>query len=437
MKLKQLRLRKMIDLKKEKLNQINSDLEAINTRSQELETALNEAETEEDVTLVDEEVEKLSAEKEEKEKDKKTLEDEINSLENDLKESEENQEEVKTNPTPEVEERKEVIKMNLTRSQELKALVRNENVTRYLSNLKEAAKTRSVANVDLTIPTELFEIITDEIGKKSVMYSLVNVKKLTGKGRALIVAEAPKAIWVEQTDALKELNANISQIEVDGFKLGGFIPLHNSQIEDSVINLLELVVDLLSDAIAKSLDEAILFGNGSKKPVGIWGALVGKTTENAQTNPTIATQIVKAHTEKTLLADIVKGVAKLKKANGKRTVIMSESTWLNYIVASTINLNDAGQLVAAQSGKLPVLGYDVQFVEEFPDDMMIIGDFKKYLLSERTGLKVDTSTDVKFIEDQTLIKATQRFDGKPINNESFIIVTLKTSVTTNPVTFVE
>lgn len=70
---------------------------------------------------------------------------------------------------------------------------------------------------------------------------------------------------------LKTLEFRISEIETDGYKVGGFIVIDNYILKDSDIALGEEIMYMLGQSIGYALDKAIVFGLGpnSKMPVGI------------------------------------------------------------------------------------------------------------------------------------------------------------------------
>ena len=75
MALKQIMLRKKIDMKRSELNQLISKDADFATREAELETAIGEATTEEEQTTVTEQVEAFETEKKEHEEAKTALEE--------------------------------------------------------------------------------------------------------------------------------------------------------------------------------------------------------------------------------------------------------------------------------------------------------------------------------------------------------------------------
>ena len=185
-----------------------------------------------------------------------------------------------------------------------------------------------------------------------------------------------------------------------------------------MINLANYIETRLSMAIAKALDKAILTGTGAaaKQPLGIIPALATVTAHNVDSDGT--------------LGDIVSNMALIDDGEdgvpvGEVIAVMKRSTYYKQIAPQTFLPTADGRLViqTAQSPRLPD-GTRVVFSQYAPANKIILGDFKKYLLGERRGVQLDVSTDVRFIQDQTVFKGTARYDGKPIYNDYFVVITI-------------
>lgn len=57
---------------------------------------------------------------------------------------------------------------------------------------------------------------------------------------------------------LNELNIGLTGVEVDGYKVGGFVPVCNAQLEDSDEKLAAAIIEALAKAIGMALDKAII-----------------------------------------------------------------------------------------------------------------------------------------------------------------------------------
>lgn len=432
MALRQLMISKKIQQRKSSLEELLTQEADLNKRAADLEKSIEEAATDEEITTVDEAISTLDTEKEELEGKKATLETEIAELEGELQEL--NNKEPKNEPAAPVatqteekiersknlggEERMGVNKLS-TRGQIIERLNRDE-VRGFYSNLKQAIEQRSITGLDLTIPQVLLDTITDDLGRYSVLYDLVRVAKLTGKGRAIIAGEAPQAVWTEMVGKINELSCLFTDVEVDGYKVGGFIPLDNSYIEDSMINLAAHVEECLKESIAIALDKAILYGTGTKMPLGIIPALNANTDLKAKNIVTLTT----TNTKFEKIIETMKNIKRGRRGRGPITVVMNESTWLGTIVPMSIATNASGAFVTVSNQAFPGVGYKVVFSEEIPENNILVGDFTKYLLAERADVKGASSTEFLFVDDKTVFKATARYDGKPVRESAYVLIGL-------------
>lgn len=426
MSLKQIMLAKKIEQRKSALATLLEQEEAFKTRSQELEAAIDEAATDEEISTVEEEIEKLETEKGDLDEKKGTLEGEISALEGELEQL--NDKAPTNTPAAQGEERQKPqsqggetrMRENKfeTRAQMLERLNQPE-VREFYSTVAKAVKDkRAISDTDIVIPDAVISMIQQRLGDYSTLYREVNVETLNGPGRIIMDGAIPEAIWTEMCDPVQELASGFSQTELDGFKVGGFIPVCNAILEDAMINLANFIESRLAMAIGKALDKAILIGEGAaaKQPLGIITALESVATQNVDSDGS--------------LADIVGNMALIDDGEdgvpvGEVIAVMKRSTYYSRIVPQTFLPTSDGRLViqTAQTPRLPD-GTRVVFSQYAPADTIIMGDFKKYLLGERRGVQLAVSTDVRFIQDQTVFKGTARYDGKPIYPEYFVVITI-------------
>lgn len=444
MALKQLMISKKIEQRKSSLTELVTKQEGLSVRSAELEEALNEAKTDEEIAAVEEEINKLETEESGIQEKKSILEGEITALEGELEQLNSNEPKNNPEPKPQPSERNKDLggetrmKGNklTTRAQVIERLNREE-VRSFYSNLKQAIEKRSITGLDLTIPQIVLDSITDDLGRYSAFYDLVRVARLTGEGRAIIAGEAPEAVWTEMVGKLNELSSLFTDVEVDGYKVGGFIPLSNSLIEDSMINLASHVEELLKESIAIALDKAILYGTGTKMPLGIIPAIQADYVADPESGLRLSNIITLsvADTKFAKIIEAMKHVKRGRRGRGPITVAMNEATWLGTIVPMSLGNNAAGAFVTVSGQAFPGVGYKVVFSEEIPENNIVAGDFTKYLLAERSDVKTASSTEFLFTDDKTVFKATARYDGKPVKKSAFVVIGLNNTAPTVSATF--
>jgi len=457
--LKQLRLKKKIELIRAQITAHDTRLAEIQAREAELETAISEVANDDDLSLVDEEIATVTAEKDELTEKKSALAAEIEQLEREL-------EELNTAPAPaaitEPDSRNkktaEVLRMNQFKffrgmnRDTVRTIVEKDEVKVFLAETRNLmSQKRTVTGADLTVPVILLDILRDNISIYSKLVSKVNVKPVKGKARQNIVGAVPEGIWTEACGKLNELSIVFNQIEVDGYKVGGFIAICNATLKDSDENLADEIMYALAQAIGLALDKAILYGTGTKMPVGI----VTRLAEVAEPayygdNEKTWTDLHASHlllidaaaaTDVAFYKDLVTklGVVDSAYSNGQLFWAMSSKTYRN-LQARMLTVNAAGAIVSGQAKTMPVIGGDVVELDFIPEDVIIGGYGSLYLLAEREDVTIGQSEHVQFIEDNTVFKGIARYDGRPVFGEAFMAINisqeaLEVAPTANAVTF--
>ena len=315
------------------------------------------------------------------------------------------------------------------------AFFAREDVTAFLTRAREMlGQQRAVSGAALGIPEVMLDIIRDNINRYSKLIGYTRLRQVRGKARQNIVGTVPEAVWTEMVGTLNDLTVSISQIETDGYKVGGYVFVSNCYLEDDDnIGLATEILDQLGQAIGYALDKAILFGTGTKMPVGIatrlaaaeqpawWGTNQGTFTALATTNVIKANSAAKNGAE--FYADLIGalGAADPKYSNGTPVWVCNHKTHVA-LQCKALAFNSAAALTAGVTSEMPIIGGKIVELDFVPDNEIIGGYMDLYLLAEREGTTIEQSTEVKFIEDQTAFKATARYDGKPVRGEAFVVV---------------
>lgn len=436
MALKALMLRKKIDAKKKELEALRAKEEGFLTREAELEAAINEAETEEEQTAVTESIEEFEQDRAANDSAIANLESEIGELENDLAEEERQQD---TTPPEEKPAEREDAKMATPEKRNRFGLseefATRENVQAFLGQVRTCmSEKRALTNVGLTIPTEFLGILRENIVNYSKLYRHVNVRYLGGEGRMVIMGTIPEAVWTECCANLNELSLGFNDVEVDCNKVGAYFAICNAILEDSDIALANELIVALSTAIGLALDKAILYGTGTKMPLGVVTRLAQTAAPSdypatARTWADLHTSNIKSIeasvTDMDLFKQIILDSAAIKGAyaRGEKVWVMNETTYTT-LLANAMSYDSAGALVAGVNGTMPILGGVIEVLNFIPDNVIIGGYFELYLLAERATTQIGQSEHYRFVEDQTVFKGTARYDGTPVIAEAFLAIGL-------------
>lgn len=447
-----------------KMDRLNKELEALRkkdaefaAREAELEQAVNEAATEEEEKVVAENVEQFEGEKQAHDERKSALEQEIGEIEGQIKEIEANAPTRGNNPVANPEskhnERGETNKMNIANIRSLpksqrvfdalsgeqrQAILADNTMQEFLSNLRSMkGQQRAVSGAELTIPVVMLDLIAENMYRYSKLLNRVRVRNVRGEARQTIAGTVPEAVWTEMCGAINELSFVFNQITLDGYKVAGFVPVCNSILEDNDVNLAGWIVEMLSEAVGLAMDKAILYGKGaaSKMPLGI----VTRLAQTAQPSdyPANAPAWVDLHTSNVIKIDGTTSTgaefwAKLMEAigntytrysRGEMFWAMNSKTYAK-LRSKLITFTATGDVVANLYGTLPVITGNVDVLEFIPDGDIIGGYGDLYLLALRSGMTIESSREVQFIQDNTVFKGKQRADGMPVIPGAFVAINI-------------
>lgn len=440
MAMKALMLRKKIDLKKKEQEALRAHGEELEKREAELTRAIDEVETEEEQGTVEEAVGQFEREKAEHEEKAKELDTQVRELEKELADLEAEQ---ITEPVKEpINERKDNIKMFKVNE----TFIEREDVQAFLAETRTAMREkRALTNVGLTIPVSLLGLLRENIINYSKLYKHVAVRRINGEGRLVIMSTIPEAVWTDCCANLNEMSLTFYGQEFDCWRVGGFYAICNASLEDSDLDLASELMTALAQGIGLALDKAILYGTGTRMPLGIVTRLAqtsepGDYPATARPWADLHTSNIKAIPTATkgqdLFVAIANDMAAAKGAysRGELVYAMNEKTYAAIIGNSVVNTAD-GRIVGAVNGSMPVTGGIIEVLGFIPDNVVIGGYFDCYTLAERAGNKFATSEHVRFLQDQTVFRGTARYDGGPSIAEAFVAFGLNNTTPNATMTF--
>lgn len=447
-----------------KMDRLNKELESLRekdaefaAREAELEQAVNEAATEEEEKVVAENVEQFETEKQAHDERKSALEQEIGEIEGQIKEIEANAPTRGNNPVANPEskhnERGETNKMNIVNIRSLpksqrvfdalngeqrQAILADNTMQEFLKELRSMkGQQRAVSGAELTIPVVMLDLIAENMYRYSKLLNRVRVRNVRGEARQTIAGTVPEAVWTEMCGAINELSFVFNQITLDGYKVAGFVPVCNSILEDNDVNLAGWIVEMLSEAVGLAMDKAILYGKGaaSKMPLGIVTRLAQSTQpsdypanapawENLSTSNVIkidGTTSTGAEFWAKLMEAI--GNTYTRYSRGEMFWAMNSKTYAK-LRSKLITFTATGDVVANLYGTLPVITGNVDVLEFIPDGDIIGGYGDLYLLALRSGMTIESSREVQFIQDNTVFKGKQRADGMPVIPGAFVAINI-------------
>lgn len=453
--LKVIMLRKKLSEVTRKLSEAREKTKELQAREKELEAAIEEAQTDEEKEAVSQEVEQYEKDKEENDESVRTLEKEVSDTESELAELESKQRQAE--PAPEARMRGvETVKTTRKKFfgmtvQERDAFFAREEVHTFLERVRtlytNGVQNRAITGAELTIPNVMLELLRENIEEYSKLYKHVRVQSVPGKARQPIQGTIPEAIWTEMNGSINELSMLFNNVEVDGYKVSGYMAIDNATLNDSDINLAEAIITALGQSIGLALDKAILYGTGKKMPTGVVTRLAqaakpetypdtAREWKNLSSSNIVSIAAAKKGVDLFKEIVIASGNAKGKYSTGNRFWAMNETTKTK-LVAEALSFNAAGAIATGMGDTMPIVGGAIETLDFIPDNVIVGGYGDLYLLAEREDAQITQSEHVKFLEDQTVYKGLARYDGLPVIAEGFVAIGILGTTPTADMTFAE
>ena len=427
---------------KAELEKAQAEAKALETREAELAQDIEAATTDEEKAVVEDAVTEFRTAQQENREKSETLEKRVAEIEAEIAELEKNQEppEPEKEPEPEKREDKEIMRTKKfygMDASETREFFQREDVKAFNAEIRSAIKEhRSITGAEITVPEVYLGLIRENIEEFSKLYKHANVRQVSGNGVEAVMGTIPEAVWTQCCANINQLALSFAAVEVGCWKVGGYFALCKATAEDSDENLAGEIITALGGAIGLALDKAIVFGLGTRMPLGFFTRLA-QTSQPAD-YPANARPWVDLHTSnvKTISTSDSTGVklfqniitnaaaAKGKYSRGEFVWIMNETTYTT-LKAESMSINAAGAVVAGVEGTMPVAGGAVEVLDFIPDNMIFAGYMDLYLLAERAGVDIAESREVKFLEDEYVFKGTARYDGKPSIAEGFVAIGIK------------
>ena len=421
--LKALMIKRSIDLKRAELEELRKRETEFETREAELEAAINEAAAPDEQAAVAESVEKFDADKAAYEENVNTLSAEIEQLEADLAaiEAEAPSREAKIKNIERTDNKVQttinIRELPMSRRafdalpEEMRnSIVQKDEVKSFLAQLRSMKGTnRAVTGGELTIPVVFLDLIAENMFRYSKLLNRVRIRYVGGQARQTIAG---------------------------------------TLLDDNDIDLSGWIVEMLSESIGYAMDKAILYGKGSaaKMPLGIVTRLA-QTTQPSD-YPATAPAWVDLHESNVLeiggegvtgaefWAELMQatGATYTRYSRGNMFWAMNSKTYAT-LRSKVITFTASGDIVSNIFGVLPIITGDVDILEFMPDGDIVGGYGDLYLLAMRSGLMIESSYHVEFLQDNTVFRAKQRADGQPIIPGAFVAININGEAVTTVIDF--
>lgn len=282
----------------------------------------------------------------------------------------------------------------------------------------EVIGSEGFAGVERLMPATVFDRVFEDLRANHELLNEITFVNTTGVTEWITRNGDVEAAWWGTlcSEIEKKLQMAFKKEQTGLYKLSAYVPVCKAMLDLGPTWLDKFVREILFESLAIALELAIVAGTGKEQPIGMIKDLSGAVVEGVYPDKTPVE--LNDLTPKTLGTNIMAPLTK----SGRRKVqqvllVVNPLDYWEKIFAQTTFLTADKSYVY---GVLPIPAKIVQSVA-VTKGTMIAGMAKDYFMGVGSTQKIDFSDHYKFLEDERTYLAKQYANGKPQDNDSFLV----------------
>lgn len=284
----------------------------------------------------------------------------------------------------------------------------------------------AASDVGAVIPNTIMDRIVEKMEKTGNILAKVTKTYFKGGFSVPTASAKPTATWTTESGTTDKQKKATGSITFSYYKLKVQISM-SIVVENVTLEIFEKTIAAnISEAITKALETAIISGSGTGQPKGILAETV-VTGQNVDIT----------EGEAITYADICAADGLLPSAYDDANWCMRKATYMSQIVGM---VDQTGQPVGRVNNGLngkpeyTILGRPVEFSDDVPafstsvaanTVVAFLFRFEDYMLNTNLGVTITKYTDQD--TDDEITKAIMLADGKVIDKNSLVTITVKNS----------
>lgn len=299
---------------------------------------------------------------------------------------------------------------------------------KWLDSVIESAKNAQTASTTIIpeqMPTTVIDDIFEYIKENHALLREVNIINTKGKVRWIHNSgKTGAAVWGELCDEIKgEIKSGFKMNEIGLFKLTAFSYICLTLLDMGYEWLMRYCVMVLGEAIAEALEDAVVNGNGSKKPVGmVKNITVGQDDEEdiEDKTPVVLTDLGAASLGSIFSTLATAPNSKTRPVNDV-IMVVNPKDYYTKVMPAIAYKNALGEYVIRTV--LPIRIVESAAVAQ---NSAIFGLGKKYDLMLGLGEngKMTWSDEFKFLDDVRTLKQKLVANGRAKDNYAFVVANI-------------
>ncbi|MBJ8093153.1 phage major capsid protein [Bacillus cereus] len=286
------------------------------------------------------------------------------------------------------------------------------------SYYNEVIANKGFAGTETLVPATVFERVFEYLRANHALLNHIQFVNTTGVTQWVVKkGYVQSAWWGKLCEEIKELLDNgFEVIPTNLYKLSAYVPICNAMLDLGPIWLDRYVREILAESMAIALEEAIVKGTGKDQPIGMMKDLKAAVTAGVYSDKTAIplTDLTPTSLGKEVMAPLTNGG---RRAVSNALMIVNPLDYWEKIFPATTFLTQNGAYV---SGVLPIPATVVQSLA-VPKGKMVAGIANDYFMGVGSTQKMESSKEYRFLEDETVYLSKQYANGRPKDNDSFLV----------------
>ncbi|MGG3808564.1 phage major capsid protein [Geobacillus thermodenitrificans] len=328
-----------------------------------------------------------------------------------------------------IAEAKKAVNEDVTDQQAMAARGLKPLTKEEMAYYNEVIQGQGFDGVEKLVPPTVIDRVFEDLVRDHELLQNIEFVNTTGITEWILKkGDIPTAWWGRLTSEIKEiLDEGFEKVSTELFKLSAFIPVAKAMLDLGPIWLDKYVRTVLTEAMAIGLEDATIRGTGKEQPIGMMKDLEGAVVNGEY--PDKEAIAITDLSPKTLGKEVMAPLTK----NGKRKVnqvlfVVNPLDYWEKIFPETTILTQNGTYVY---GVLPIPAKVIQSVS-VPQGKLIAGLGKDYFLGVGSSRKIEYSDEVRIIEDERVYVTKQYANGRPKDNDSFLVFDITNLGTETP-----
>lgn len=309
---------------------------------------------------------------------------------------------------------------------------------RYYNDFIEASKSadpkQAITNITSTFPVTIIDAVLDDIKKTHRILDLVNFNNTSLYGKYLYNKTGKPAVsWNDVMTAItNEITPNIGIKESTLYKLSALIFVPKDVLDLGALWVDRYVREILGEYIAAGLEDAFVYGDGNKKPIGMARDVSANASVVAGVHPlktAVALNKITPTTVGSVLAVLATDENGEARAVTEPIFIVNPFDYFSKVMPATTIRGADGTY------RNDVMPYPMEIIQSaaLPTGSAIMGIPKKYYaaLGMSKGGKIDYDDSFKFGDDLRTYLCKMLATGEALDDNAFVLLDITNLVPQN------